>query len=133
MQQLRSLIRNATVLARKVTKLGGCVVMEWPKNCSLWNEPESIAFVAKFALEALDVDGCSLNLRSHNVPECFIKKPWTLKSNSAEVLKKFLGHKCPGVDKQHVHVRCEGADTKLAEGYTEEMAQLLLDGYICQL
>ena len=73
----------------------------------------------RFGLQQYRVDGCMYNLRSE-APKTHglrLYKPWVIASNVDEF--RFMQRKC-NHDRDD-HVRIAGRDTKLTEGYTDEL------------
>ena len=107
-------------IAREVRSAGGFVAIEWPHSCDYWSEPSVVSFVQELQLGGVVVHGCMVGLRARSGPNLGkpIKKPWRICSNLPE-LRSHLGVVC---DKSHVHTKCQGADTRISEGYTREFA-----------
>ena len=107
-------------IAHEVRSAGGFIAIEWPQSCDYWSEPEVVNFIQECQLGGVVVHGCMIGLKAQHGPNLGrpIKKPWLVYNNLPE-LRGHLGVVC---DKSHVHTKCQGADTKLSEGYTREFA-----------
>ena len=107
--------------ARECLRHGGVVAIEWPNSCLYWQWPQVRKFLQEEGFSHRRIDGCALGLASRRtgLP---ILKPWKIASNSERFLQGFDGYRCDG---SHHHTPCEGSDTKLTEGYTPLMAQVI--------
>ena len=82
-----------------------------------------MAMIAEFSLNKFNIHGCAVNLKDEtNVP---IKKPWTIATSSPSVAKRLSGLKCPGPDHHPEHRPCAGKLTKMTEGYTDVLTDIL--------
>ena len=52
----------------------------------------------------------------------FLKKPWSVYSNSDNVNRIFSKYVCPGVSKDHIPDQCRGVNAKGSERYTDMFA-----------
>jgi hypothetical protein len=85
------------------------IAIEWPKGCSYWRLRKVIAFVNKHNLTSVLVNGCRVNLRSI-VNNKLIAKPWSIKTNSPELMKALGDRACNHPSSEHQP--CAGKDTK---------------------
>jgi hypothetical protein len=116
----QALLTNLIALASVVHSMGGKIAIEWPDKCTYWDDERVKSLIQTFDLRPTRFDGCMYGLRSI-VPGCEhmpIKKPWMLMTNS-DILSKNLSLRCNG---RHKHKPCQGADTKVSEGYTPMIA-----------
>ena len=105
------------IVASECLRVGGVVVIEWPRRCDYWKYPLVETFLKAHKLHYSDFDGCrygvvSIKTDSEGVP---IRKPWRIATNSDAFLRLF-SWKCDGA---HQHVKCEGIDTKATENYSD--------------
>jgi hypothetical protein len=107
------------VVAEKVLKIGGEVVIEWPRGCRYWQWNFVISFLKRNGLCFTDIDGCSLGLTSVR-DGGLIMKPWRLASGMTELSQEFQHSRC---NRMHYHTPCAGVDTKLTENYTDSFAE----------
>ena len=89
-----ALMRNLVILTREARKWVARIVLEWPRNCSYWQEPIVQRYMYENQLKPVDVDGCSVGLRSikNGLP---IFKPWKFATNNAIIHKALQGFRCP--------------------------------------
>ena len=88
-------------------------------------------FVDEFGLKPYKFDGCCYNLRSQ-VPATYgrlLKKPWTIMSNCPDFWR--MEQDC--YHAAHEHVRVQGKDTKMTEGYTREMVDSIHVSWLCHV
>ena len=111
-------------MAREVTAHDGCIAWEWPRNCTLWRDPEVSKIIEEFGLESALFDGCAYGLRSEHGRNKGqpIKKPWTLATNSPALYKRFHGKLCPGKGAHPTHAPCAGRNTSASAFYPRRMA-----------
>eukprot|EP00974_Lingulodinium_polyedra_P026029 2513501-Lingulodinium_polyedra.AAC.1 len=64
-----------------------------------------------------------LRPRSQKYCNTFIRKPWRIACLNSS-LPDTLNKRCDG---QHLHHPCEGQDTLLTQGYTDEICQVIRD------
>ena len=94
--------------------------------------------MSKMCYEWVHFHGCRFGLKSiaRGTKGRPIKKPWTV-ATDCEELRTSLDRKCPG-GKWHVdsetgnvveHAPCSGVNTKITEGYTDEMAKAIHRGH----
>ena len=73
-----------------------------------------------------DFDGCMYGLRPiYHKGDVYIRKPWSIRTNHAGIAAA-LSKKCDG---SHVHVRCEGRETKGTEQYTDMIVDAVHDAF----
>ena len=110
--------------------MGGFIAFEWPRACAYWSEPEVQQLVCHHGLQSVQLDGCMFGLVSQygaNMGQP-IRKPKRVDANSP-VISQLLGRVCDG---SHVHVPCQGNDTKATEGYTDEIVDLVHQAFATQ-
>ena len=128
----------AVVLTHEAKKLESLVAYEWPTMCEYWNKPEVVSHMNEMKYGRVHFHGCRFGLKSvaratRGQP---IKKPWTVATDCCE-LQLSLDRRCTG-GKWHVdpdtglvveHAPCSGVNTKITEGYTDEMAKAIHRGH----
>ncbi len=116
----RSLIK----LLEHCWNIGAFLLIEWPKSCAYWNDPDIVVWIARFQLQFIEFHGCQFDLTSIN-PATFgelINKPWYGPVMNSQFIAKEMTQVCPGVVAgKHEHVQCQGVDTKQTEGYTVQL------------
>ena len=117
-------------IAGLVQRVGGYIAMEWPRQCSYWLDPDVQQFVWEHGLQSVHLDGCMFGLVAQHgsrsgVP---IKKPWRIDTNSPALLQ----HVARTCDGSHEHTPCAGSDTKLTEGYTDELVAHVHEAFAVQ-
>jgi hypothetical protein len=112
-------------LCERINGRGGHIAIEWPRMCSYWKWTCVVLLLARYDLAVVDFDGCACNLRSVAKPEMFVKKPWRIATNNRQLLAQLMNKRCPGIDSDHVHVPCQGIETKATEAYTEELVDII--------
>ena len=108
------------IVARACRANGGSIALEWPRRCAYWHKRSVQAFMREFGIQAHHLDGCAYGLtslapRTMGMP---IRKPWTFASDMPSFAS--LRRSCPHTPEQHT--KCAGVDTRLTEGYTDELA-----------
>ena len=120
-----TLFDNFTLVAEACRANGGNIAIEWPRGCSYWSLPKTQQFLRRFALENYDFDGCMFGLASLATDTLGqpIKKPWRIASDIPGFanLRRLCTHGKTGT----THARCAGSNTKLTEGYTDELCTLI--------
>jgi len=98
---------------------GGRVAIEWPRSCLYWRDRKAKADLCRWGCEQNKFDGCMYGLVSQAAATSgkLLRKPWTIASNADGF--RHLQRPC---DHTHEHVKTQGSDTKLTEGYTEALA-----------
>ena len=119
--QTRRFLRNLYFLGEAVEKKGGKIVFEWPTGVDGWELQEVKDIQARFGMEKVKVDGCTLGVCADGVVTKPIKKPWTIMTNVEELKEDLEGRRCPG---NHVHVKCQGKYTKGTGHYPKKMVHL---------
>jgi hypothetical protein len=121
-------MKNLVTVTREARKYGARIVVEWPRNCSYWQDPIVQRYMHDNQLRPVQVDGCSVGLRSvvNGLP---IYKPWTIATNDIVILRALEGNRCPGVGANHKHQRCQSGDTKRTESYTNDLVQKIHDAF----
>ena len=119
----RVLWHNFVLVARRCRANGGSIAFEWPRRCSYWNKRQVRKFMLEFGIKPYHLDGCAFGLvsqapRSIGKP---IRKPWTIASDVPAF--SALCRCCTHLPEQHV--RCQGSDTRLTEGYTDDLARAI--------
>ena len=125
-----ALFKNCKIVAEYVTKIGGFIAMEWPRQCAYWQEQEVQDFILKYGLVSVHLDGCMFGLVSKHGRNAGqpIRKPWRVDTNSPALAQQ-LSRVCDG---SHTHVPCQGRDTKSTEGYTDEIVDTVHDAFRAQ-
>ena len=121
----KKLWKNFELVAEACIAAGGKVAIEWPRNCTYWKLFRVRQFIRRHDLHEYKLDGCMYNLRS-KVKQKYGKlltKPWSIYSNCDEFWR--MANTCNHVDRACTHVKTEGPDTKMTEGYTVEMADAI--------
>ena len=85
-------------------KAGGLIAMEWPSGCEYWRWPEIQHGVCTLGLRFVHFDGCALGLVAGDGAP--IRKPWSIATNSPQILDAFAPFTGPG---DHQHTPCQGA------------------------
>ena len=114
--------RNFQVVAESCLACGGEVALEWPRSCAYWRRAQVKRSLKKWGCMHTKLDGCMFGLVSvqsatRGTP---LRKPWTIASTCDEF--KSIGITCDG---SHRHVRTQGADTSVTEGYTDSLADAI--------
>ena len=114
-------------VAEVVLSHGGVVAIEWPQQCAYWEREEVKTFLAKHNLVRAIFHGCAYGLVSKAASTLGmpIKKPWTVATNSA-ALRAVLNRHC---SKDHEHIQCGGTDLRRTEEYTDELVDVIHDGF----
>ena len=114
----RVLWRNFVRVADACLANGGRIAIEWPRACTYWHDRKVKAAMRKWGLETHRFDGCRYNLRSQVAATRgkLLRKPWSIASNCEDMWRIALP--CNGL---HEHTRTQGQDTRLTEGYTDEL------------
>ena len=121
----RKLFTNFETLADIVIAKGGVVCIEWPTPCKYWRDPQVLAFTRRHHFVKTQFHGCAYGLQ--NRKGNFMKKPWSVSTNSPSIAQR-LSRKCDGT---HAHEEARGIDCKLAEGYTDMLAQEVHTAIAC--
>jgi len=115
--------------ARFAISRGWRIAFEWPKNCSLWKEPDVIAMIAEFQLQCVCFDGCALGVKSITGPfeGLPIQKPWCVATDVVEIFNALKPFVCKGhpVVNGKQHASCRGKDASNTENYTVKMTNLI--------
>ena len=111
---------NFEIVAKACHANGGKIAIEWPKGCTYWKDSRVIALIERFALCSYALDGCMYGLRSvvRKTRGKFLRKPWIIMSDCDDFWR--IENRCN--HDRRAHVRIQGADAKLTEGYTDQMA-----------
>ena len=121
-------------MAREV---GAVVGFEWPTFCEYWKRDEVWEHMENMDYRFLRIHGCRYGLRSiakatKGMP---IKKPWTIATDCLP-MAKYLNRRCrttwhtdPMTGITTWHAPCAGVDTKVTEGYTDELADAIHLGH----
>ena len=111
------LFSNFLILAKEVHRRGnGGIIFEWPTGCALWKDDRIQGLIKRFELDLVKFNGCMLGVRAANgIP---IKKPWTLASNVASIIRRFQKYTCDG---KHKHEPCQGSETAKTAFYPRKM------------
>ena len=117
-------------------KLGHPILIEWPKGCDYWRRREVVRLLKRYKFQSTTFNGCMYGLVSQvkatrGRP---IAKPWRFDCTHPGMLAGFDRVCRPGPDGlcQHSkleHVPCAGADTRLTEGYTDEMVKIIHNNF----
>ncbi len=120
----RKMKRSLIKLLEHCWNIGAFLLIEWPKSCAYWNDPDIVVWIARFQLQFTEFHGCQFDLTSIN-PATFgelINKPWYGAVMNSQFIAKEMTQVCPGVVAgKHEHVQCQGVDTKRTEGYTVQL------------
>ena len=54
-----ALMKNLVTVTREARKYGARIILEWPRNCSYWQEPIVQRYMYENQLKPVQVDGCS--------------------------------------------------------------------------
>ncbi len=118
------LIANLRILARVVRDGGGTISFEWPRACTLWQEPEVKAFITEFQLKKVDFDGCAVGLvRTSGEP---LLKPCLIHTDTLSVLRALIDKRCK---KEHSHGIVAGRETARSASYPPELCVLLHEAF----
>ena len=102
---------------------GGHIAWEWPKPCTYWRDKRVQAFITRHRLQSVVFDGCAYGVVSQQGSTAGrpIKKSWRVaySCDAFQALRRPCTH-APGE-----HVRLQGADTRLSESYTDELASAI--------
>ena len=95
------------------------MALEWPRSCAYWRRSQVKRALKRWRCVHTKLDGCmyglvSVQATTRGTP---LKKPWTIASTCDSF--SGLGLLCDG---SHRHVRTQGADTTVTEGYTDALA-----------
>jgi hypothetical protein len=121
---MTSLLKGFIKAAKLVLNQGGIVCFEWPRTCMYWKRKDVISMINSLGLNKTTFCGCAVGLRSF-IPgneHMFLKKPWTIYSNSNHIDSIFSKFVCPGVSDVHIHDQCRGKNAKGSERYTDMFA-----------
>ena len=99
----------------------GIVTVEWPTQCTYWNDPNVVRFIESYNLGKTNIDGCAYGLQAAHGE--YIRKPWTIQTNSNQILQK-VNKKCDGT---HDHVACRGTLCKTSELYTDSLVRVFME------
>ena len=123
----KKLWASFVTVAEVVLSHGGVVAIEWPQQCAYWEREEVKTFLAKHNLVRAIFHGCAYGLVSKAASTLGmpIKKPWTVATNSA-ALRAVLDRHC---SKDHEHIQCGGTDLRRTEEYTDELVDVIHDGF----
>jgi len=115
--------RNFVATAERCLANGGHVAIEWPRRCAYWRKRSVREFLTKHNLSSYHFDGCAYGLVSSQRRTCGrpIRKPWTIAATSAAF--RLLCRTCPHSPSEHA--KCEGADTRLTESYTDPLVHAI--------
>ena len=118
-------------VAEMVLSHGGVVAIEWPQQCAYWEREEVKTFLVKHNLVRSIFHGCAYGLVSKATSTLGlpIKKPWVVATNSG-ALRAVLNRHC---SKDHEHIQCGGSDLRKTEEYTDEMVDVIHNGFITHL
>ena len=111
---------NFMLVAQACRANGGSISFEWPRRCAYWHKRSVKTFMREYGIQEHHLDGCAFGLVSH-APRTMgmpIRKPWTIVSYMPSFASLHRG--CPHTPDQHA--KCAGTDTRLTEGYTDELA-----------
>ena len=123
MDVFHKLIANFVIVAREIVSRGGDVSFEWPTGCELWKEPAVESMKAEFSMNVVNVHGCAMGLTDRDGSP--VKKPWSIATTSPSMVHRLESKVCPGPDHHPVHTPCAGQITKMTEGYTDVMAEIV--------
>ena len=117
------LIENFVIVAREIIQRGGDVSFEWPTGCELWREPAVVSMKDELSMNIVNIHGCAMGLTDqHGNP---VKKPWSIATTSPSMVHRLEPRVCPGPQHHPAHTPCAGKITKMTEGYTDVMAELV--------
>lgn len=121
---MTQLLKNFIWAARQVKKANGIICFEWPRKCTYWKRDDIQNMINELNLKPTHFDGCAFGLKSirKGREHMFLKKPWTVYSNSDEIHAILSKYTCPGVTKHHLHDQCRGKNAKDSERYSDTFA-----------
>ena len=108
---------NATIARR------GSVSFEWPRHCEGWKEEVVKTMLGELKLEAVEVDGCAVGVRSKTGEP--ILKPWRIAVSSPLMRQALDGLRCQG---GHRHTPCSGNETARSAFYPAHLCNAIHDG-----
>ena len=111
-------------MAVHALSVGARVFIEWPRGCAYWKDSQVAKFLAEHKFAFAEFDGCmyGLTAASGGAAGMPIRKPWKVACSPGSSLPRRLCKKCDG---SHNHVRCEGQNTLLTQGYTPEIVKVV--------
>ena len=111
---------------------------EWPTCCRYWHRGDVQEHMARMKYCYVDFHGCMFGLKSiiKKTKDWPIRKPWSVATDCMPLLRT-LNRKCRGgywhidpvTGNKRPHAECSGANTKMTEGYTDEMAKAVHQGH----
>ena len=121
--------KNFVRVAERCIVGGGEVAFEWPRGCSYWRLRKVKSFLKRHKMFTVALDGCMYNLRSQHGkrPGALMRKPWLVASTA----ESFAGLEARCNHQSADHVRVEGMDTRLSEGYTDELVDCIHTCWQC--
>ena len=111
---------------------------EWPTFCAYWQREEVWSHFEEMAYDSVDFHGCMFGPKSiaKSTKGWPIKKPWSVATDCAPLLRtldrKCAGgywHRDPRTGQRTLHASCSGVNTKMTEGYTDEIAKAIHQGH----
>ena len=111
-------------------EVGAVIGFEWPTLCEYWRKDEVWEHMSNMDYRFLYIHGCKYGLISiaKATKDMPIKKPWTIATDCLP-MAQYLNRRCK--TKWHTddvtgvmtwHAPCAGVDTKMTEGYTDDLA-----------
>ena len=130
--------RNSVAVMHNAKLYKSLVAFEWPTFCAYWQRPEVQEHFEEMGYDSVDFHGCMFGLVSivKSTKGWPIKKPWSVATDCTTLLTT-LDRQCTGgywhVDaltgRRVPHAQCSGINTKMTEGYTDEMAKAIHQGH----
>ena len=128
---------NAVTVMKEAKIWKSLTAFEWPTFCAYWQREEVWEHMREMEYSFVDFHGCMFGLQSiaKSTKGWPIKKPWSVATDCAPLLRtlnrKCLGywHHDPATGKKQAHAECAGVNTKMTEGYTDEMAKAIHRGH----
>ena len=119
---MRKLWNQAKKLIAHAVRVGAMWAVEWPHLCRYWTDKSVVNFLKHQRYDTTTVDGCMYGLTAKRKSHAgmLMRKRWKIISNSGVFLDG-IHRRCNHGAESHAHV--EGTDTRLTEGYTEELVQ----------
>ena len=104
------------------------MAIEWPRSCAYWRRSQVKRALKRWRCMHTKLDGCVYGLVSTQATTrgTPLRKPWTI-AHSCDAFSG-LGLTCDGT---HRHVRTQGADTSITEGYTDSLADAIHSAWYC--
>ena len=112
------LSKNAVIVMDRTLEAGGIVVIEWPASCTYWRLRAVKAFIKRYNVQFVRIDGCAFGMRSST--GALVLKPWALCTSSAAIVQKLQSYRW---SRDHTHEHLQGRETGLSAHYPTRMAQ----------